>query len=99
MKLRPVLTNRQYRDTLKESKRMYRNLSLIGDFSTGGEARSCWRLRKLLGDQGHREEEERYYQEARIGLKALGKLSKDNMCEEDFNILLNCRLITRIFMS
>lgn len=65
------------------------------------ELRSHWRVwqgrRGKVGlaswkdyeDLGKMEEAEEYNKEAREGLKVLGKLEKDNLCEADFNILLN----------
>lgn len=68
---------------------MYGNLGLIGRFTKGGEARSTWRIGRIMEGLGRIEEAKKYDREAREGRIALGKLEKDNICEADFNILLN----------
>ena len=68
---------------------MYSNLALIGNFSKGGEARSVWRLGRVMKDQGKMEEAEKYDKQARELRRVLGKPEKDDLCEADFNALLN----------
>lgn len=87
---RSVYTNcHMYSDLLHESKRMYGNLGLIGNFSKGGEARSAWRIGKLLESQSRSNEAEAYFSEARLGLEALGRPTEGELCEHDFNVLIN----------
>ena len=78
-----------YSDILQESKRMYGKLGLIGNFSKGGEARSAWRIGKLLDSQNRSDEAEAYFSEAKLGLKALGRPTERELCEHDFNVLIN----------
>lgn len=78
-----------YSDLLHESKRMYGNLGLIGNFSKGGEARSAWRIGKLLESQNQSKEAEAYFSEAKLGLEALGRPTEGELCERDFNVLIN----------
>jgi len=78
-----------YSDLLHESKRIYGNLGLIGNFSEGGEARSAWRIGKLLDSQDRSDEGEAYFSEAKLGLEALGRSTEGEICEHDFNVLIN----------
>lgn len=68
---------------------MYGNLGLIGNFSKGGEARTAWRIGKVLEDLGRSSDAEKYYEEARQGLETLVRPAQTELCEKDFEGLLN----------
>lgn len=68
---------------------MYNNLDLIGTFSSRGALRSSWRLGQIMRNQQRISEAEAYEKEVREGWEALQLPSKADLCEADFNILLN----------
>ncbi|KAI1617986.1 hypothetical protein EDD37DRAFT_676913 [Exophiala viscosa] len=74
---------------LEESKRMYKSLDLIGSFPLAGSARSAWRLSEIMAAQGDSLKAHTYLEEAQADRDALQLARKDDLCENDFNILLN----------
>jgi len=76
-------------ELLVESHRMYQNLGLIGTFHKGGALRSSWRLGQIMRELQKTEEAEAYEEEVREGWEFLKLPHKTDLCEADFNILLN----------
>ncbi|KAF4769870.1 hypothetical protein N7455_006451 [Penicillium solitum] len=74
---------------LQESRRMYGNLRLIGNFGKGGQARATWRLSTAFKEQGYIQKATETHNEARTELEALGPPLRTTLSEKDFNCLLN----------
>jgi hypothetical protein len=68
---------------------MYQSLGLIGTFHKGGALRSSWRLGQIMRELQKTEEAEAYEKKVREGWEFLKLPQKTDLCEADFNMLLN----------
>lgn len=67
---------------------MYGNLSLVGNYASGGMARASWRLSQVYADLGKQDEASQAKQEAMRLFQEAGRALKEAPSTEDFEGLV-----------
>lgn len=67
---------------------MYGSLGLIGEFGRSGQARSAWRLSRIMHEAGEQDKADSYAKEAKQIREALGHVEKESLSQQDFDQLI-----------